>query len=81
MGGPLQAEDIDVRLNEETHTWEAVRKSDGKLLCSVRETSPHTVDPLPDEWIAAARNAALTEGMELGRRMLQEELRDLLGVK
>jgi hypothetical protein len=74
----LRPEDIDVSIVE--HGREYRRKSDGELLCTWHNKGMFN-SPTDLEVIAATYNAALTEGMELGRRLLQEELRDLLGVK
>jgi len=82
MNGPLRPDEIETKYHKGDEVRNGVLEffRGEQLLCTV----PCGDDPYSPEaadYIAAAYNAALAEGMELGRRMLQEELRDLLGVK
>jgi len=83
MSGPLRPEDVKLTYHKGDEVrngmLEFCRASDGKLLCTV----PCGDDPYSPEaadYIVAAWNCALSEGMELGRRMLQDEIKDVLGI-
>lgn len=53
-----------------------------KLLCICDAPAPDGKSVVDVRKVAAAAwNAAYSEGMELGRRLLQEELKDLLDIK
>jgi hypothetical protein len=68
----LLADDITITLTPNDDV-EFRRTSDGKLLCTARG---HTTK----DHVAAAWNAAIWEGIDLGRRNLQDELKEALGI-